>query len=85
MNEIEKYMGKKIRYTITGFTGICTAVTYYRTGEYRLMIEANDSTGRPCEWWIDTKNAEVIEQDQAETPDVSGIVSAVNKELGKLI
>lgn len=85
MKEIEKWMNKKIRYTVTGYTGICTAVAYYSTGECRLLVEANDSTGRPCEWWVDARKAEIIEAGTAETHDCSEIASAVNRELGKLV
>lgn len=55
---MEKWLNRRIKYTVTGCIGICTAVAHYRTGETRLLIEFNDSTGRPCEWWIDEKNAE---------------------------
>ena len=57
---MRNWLNKKVRYIITGGEGICTAVAYYRTGETRLLIEFNDATGRPCEWWIDEKNAKEI-------------------------
>ena len=57
---MENWLNKNVRYTVTGVSGICTAVATYRTGETRLLIEFNDTTGRPCEWWIDERNAEAV-------------------------
>lgn len=62
---MEKWLGKKVKYTVTGCVGVCTAVAVYHTGVNRLLIEFNDSTGRPCEWWIDECNAVETDQEQA--------------------
>lgn len=57
---MEKWLNKKAKYTITGISGICTAVASYITGERKLMIEFNDNSGRPCEHWIDERHAEEV-------------------------
>lgn len=58
-----KWINKTVRYSVTDCVGLCTAVAYYRTGEVRLLIEFNDTTGRPCEWWIDERNAIEVNED----------------------
>ena len=55
------WLNKKVKYTVTGFVGVVTGFAIYANGRECLLLEANDNTGRPIEWWIDTKFAEVIE------------------------
>ncbi len=56
-----EWRGRRVRYTVIGIVGICTAVCFHRTGSPRLQIEFKDYTGRPCEWWIDAENAELVD------------------------
>lgn len=58
----ERYMKQRIRYITTGFEGVCTAVAFYADGRVLLLLEANDSTGRPIEHWIDRQYAEFAEK-----------------------
>lgn len=57
---MEKWLNKKVRYTTTGFVGKCTAVALYSTGKISLLLEANDTTGRPIEYWITSEYAKII-------------------------
>ena len=58
---MEKWINKEVRYKTTGFSGVCTAVCFYSTGKVALLLEANDTTGRPIEHWVNTEFAEIIE------------------------
>lgn len=59
---MEKWLNKKVKDTVTGYVGTITAYAVYANGEERILAESVDTTGRPIEWWIDTKRAEIVEQ-----------------------
>lgn len=58
-------LGKKGIYTVTGFTGVITAVTVQnsvaRPEQVLVLLETNDSTGRPVEWTVDYTKLEIVE------------------------
>lgn len=58
---MEKYLNKMVRYTVTGFCGVVTAYAVYARGETMLLVESNDTTGRPIEFWISSKQVEIIQ------------------------
>jgi len=46
--------------TITGFTGIAIAGISYLTGCDQLQLTSTDTTGRPCEVWVDVTRIEEV-------------------------
>lgn len=51
--------GKVVKYKPTGFEGVITAkITYYDDKPDQYMLEGNDSTGRPIEFWADVTRLE---------------------------
>ena len=57
-----KWLNKKVKYTVNGYVGIVTAYAVYNDETERLLVEGIDETGRPIEWWINTKFAEIVEE-----------------------
>jgi heat shock protein HspQ len=55
-------IGARVRDTITGYSGVVTGRAQYVSGVNRYQVEAVDSTGRPCEWWLDGERCEVVAQ-----------------------
>lgn len=58
---MEKWLNKKVKYTVNGYVGTVTAYAVYNDGNEMLLVEGIDITGRPIEWWIDTLYAEIVE------------------------
>lgn len=58
---MRRWLNKKVKYTINGYVGVVTAYAEYANGQERLLVEGIDTTGRPIEWWIDTRYAEIVE------------------------
>ena len=54
---LREYLGEVVTYSVTGCEGTCIGVAEYRNGVKKLLITFNDTTGRPCEWWIDKADA----------------------------
>jgi hypothetical protein len=52
-------LGAKVKDSLTGFVGTVTARCEYLNGGPRVMLEGNDSTGRPVEHWFNESRAEV--------------------------
>lgn len=48
-----EYLGLMATDTITGFCGKITGYWIGITGTDKVMLENSDSTGRPCEFWVD--------------------------------
>ncbi len=55
------WLNKKVRYTLTGFEGVVTAYAVYANGNQSVLIETVDRSGRPVEYWADTKSIEMVE------------------------
>lgn len=53
--------GRKYKYTPTGFVGTATALARYHMREPQVMLEGNDSTGRPIEFWAAVQSVEFAE------------------------
>lgn len=56
-----EWFNKRVKDTVTGYVGTVTAYAVYANGEERILVESIDTTGRPIEWWLDVKRAEVVE------------------------
>lgn len=54
-----EYLGHMGTDVITGFHGKITGYWIGITGPDRLMLESSDSTGRPCEFWVDIDRVEL--------------------------
>ena len=49
---------------VTGYTGKVTAkCDYYGKRPYQYLVESIDSTGRPCEYWVDSTRLRLFEGD----------------------
>lgn len=55
------WFNKQVEDIITGYVGTVTAYAVYADGREMLLLESIDTTGRPIEWWVDVKRAEVVE------------------------
>lgn len=52
--------GTKVKDTLTSYKGKVTAIaTYFDHCPDRVLVEGLDSTGRPCEWWVDIDRVKV--------------------------
>ena len=54
------WFNKQVEDTVTGYVGTVTAYAEYADGRELLLVESIDTTGRPIEWWLDVKRAEVV-------------------------
>ena len=64
---------------VTGYSGRVTALALYITGEITYLIENVDSTGRPCDYWVNESRIVVLD-DGAETADKKEITEEISEE-----
>lgn len=64
--EHEKFMGARVKDTVTGASGIVTCVSYYLNGCVRVMVEPpiDKDSKRPDAFYLDYQQV-VIEQENA--------------------
>lgn len=55
------WFNKQVEDIITGYVGIVTAYAVYADGRELLLAESVDNTGRPIEWWVDVRRAEIVD------------------------
>lgn len=80
-------LGKKVRCTITGFTGIATAEIKYINGcmQYQIQPEGLQENGSPIKsLWVDKGQLEiVVEGDVSKENDIGGPPPANLPHFGK--
>ena len=59
--------GDKVRDMLTGYEGRITAMcSYYGTKPDQYLVESIDSTGRPCDYWIEEERLEEFKESEDE-------------------
>lgn len=73
--EHEKFMGSRIKDSVTGASGVVTCVSYYLNGCVRVLVEPPvDKEGkRPEAFYIDIQQAEIIDEKVAATEETKSV------------
>ncbi|MGN1399389.1 MAG: hypothetical protein ACI4WG_05280 [Erysipelotrichaceae bacterium] len=65
MGAVEGYQyGDKVIDSVTGYVGKVTAkCDYYCKKPRQYLVESIDSTGRPCEFWVESTRLRLFKED----------------------
>lgn len=59
--DLRKLLGKELKDTVTGVTGICTACANYHLGGDMVLVESKDTTGAVQEIWNPIERYETVQ------------------------
>ena len=62
--DLRKFIGKKVKDTVTGLEGLCAGCSNYLMGGDLLLVEYQGEDGVPHDVWNPYKRYELLSEDQ---------------------